>query len=264
MSRDEASRYYTLLRDPARRKIIEILGEQGKSSFKEFRSSLGLGVGTVYYHLDMLSDFVVQDKNRKYMLNDRGQLLYKSLKEGSVPTALDAGEALSHRLGRWLFLSPIFFRMSRLEFSLPMSIAVLFFGAAGSAFAKIEPVFFFYFTSNHSFESGVLMFIFYWVGLFFLAEIICYLFFRRTGNDLQLFAGVCFSSLPLAIFPYISMIIPTIFSRYVLLVLQIWTLLLLSSALSFAKGLRLDRSILVSLIILYFNIVFLILIGRLP
>jgi len=263
MSRDEASRYHTLLRDPARRKIVEILGEQGKIGFKELRSSLGLGVGTVYYHLDMLSDFLVQDKSRKYMLNDRGRLLYKSLREGSFPAALDAGEALSHRMGRWFFLSPVFFRMTRLEVFLPVSVAILFFGAVGTALARIEPVFFFYFPSSLSFESEVIMFFFSWIGLFFLAEILCYLLYRRTGGDLQLFVGLSFSSLPLAVFPYIHMVIPAAASRYILLIFQVWTLLLISSALSFGKGLRLDRSILVSLIILYFNIVLLILLGRL-
>src|SRR3972149_1301109 len=128
---DEASRYYTLLRDPARRKIIELLGEQGKIGFKELRGSLGLGVGTVYYHLDMLSDFIAQDKSRKYTLNDRGQLLYKSLREGSMPAALNTGEALGHRMGRWFFLSPVYYRMTRLEVFLPISIAVLFLGAVG-------------------------------------------------------------------------------------------------------------------------------------
>jgi len=263
MSKDEASRYHTLLRDPARRKIVEILGEQGKIGFKELRSNLGLGVGTVYYHLDMLSDFLGQDKSRKYMLNERGQLLYKSLKEGSIPAALSAGEALSHRLGRWFFLSPVFLRMTRLEVFLPVSVAILSLGAVGSALAKIEPVFFFYFPTTRSFESSVLMFFFYWVGLFIMAEVLCYLLFRRTGNDLQLFAGVGFSSLPLAVFPYIYMMIPATISRYVLLVLLVWTSLLISSALSFGKGLRLDRSILLSLVILYFNIVLLILQGRL-
>jgi len=252
-----------LLRDPARRKIIELLGEQGKIGFKELRSSLGLGVGTVYYHLDMLSDFITQDKSRKYALNDRGQLLYRSLREGSVPAALNAGEAMSHRMGRWLFLSPVFFRMTRLELFLPVSIAVLSLGAVGSGFAKIEPVFFFYFPSNRSFESDAVMFFFSWIGLFLLAEILCYLLFRRTGGDLHLFAGLSFSSLPLAIFPYIHTIVPAIASRYVLLVFQVWTLLLISSALSFGKGLRLDRSIIISLIILYFNIVVLIIQGRL-
>jgi len=231
--------------------------------FKELRSGLGLGVGTVYYHLDMLSDFLVQDKSRKYLLNDRGRLLYKSLREGSIPTALNAGEAFSHRLGRWLFLSPVFFRMTRLELFFPVSLAILFLGAVGSALARIEPVFFFYFPSSLSFESGVILFFFSWFGLFFLAEILCYLLFRRAGGDLQLFAGLGFSSLPLAVFPYIHMVIPAITSRYVLLALQVWTVLLISSSLSFGKGLRLDRSILMSLIILYFNIVLLILLGRL-
>jgi hypothetical protein len=263
MSKDDASRYYTLLRDPARRKIVEILGEQGKCGFKELRSSLGLGVGTVYYHLDMLSDFVVQDKARKYMLNDRGQLLFKSLKEGSVPTALNMGEALSHRLGRWVFMAPVLTRMTRLEASLPVAIAVLLIGAVGSAYSEIEPIFLFYFPSVRSFESIVLMFFFYWVGLFLIVDGLCYALFRRTGGDLQLFVDLGFSALPLAFFPYIYAFIPIALSRYVLLVFQVWTLLLISSALSFAKGLRLDRSIILSLLLFYFNIVLLILLGRL-
>ncbi len=45
---EDLSRYYTLLRDPARRKIIEILGTQEKIGFKELKEMLGLGVGTVY------------------------------------------------------------------------------------------------------------------------------------------------------------------------------------------------------------------------
>ncbi|RLG92573.1 hypothetical protein DRO34_02325 [Candidatus Bathyarchaeota archaeon] len=80
---EDVSRYHALLKDPTRRKIIEILGERGKIGFKELRSLLGLGVGTVYYHLDMLSDFIVQDKSRKYSLNNRGQLLYRSMKRGN-------------------------------------------------------------------------------------------------------------------------------------------------------------------------------------
>jgi len=266
MSKDEASRYHTLLRDPARRKIIEILGEQGKCGFKELRSSLGLGVGTVYYHLDMLSDFLSQDKSRKYALNERGQLLYHSLKEGDVSPALKVGsEALSHRVGRWLFLSPVFAKTASLEIFLPLGIIALVLGAVGSALAKQEPVFFFYFPSRLSFEGTILMFLFYWVGLFLLADAIIYMLARRTGGDLQLFACIGVSALPLALFPYVYMVIPADLawmSRYALLILQVWTLLLLSSAFSFGKGLRLDRSIIVSLIILYLNIVLLILQGR--
>jgi len=264
---DEASRYYTLLRDPARRKIIELLGDQGKIGFKELRSSLGLGVGTVYYHLDMLSDFITQDKSRKYSLNDRGQLLYQTLKDGNVSPALKAGsEALTHRLGRWLFLSPIFTQTTRLEVFLPLAALILVLGAFGSASAKLEPVFFFYFPSTRTFESMALMFLFYWVSLYLLAETIIYILFRRMDNELQLFACLGISALPLALFPYVYMNIPaelSWISRYILLTLQVWTLLLLSSAFSFGKGLRLDRSIIISLITLYLNISILLLQGRL-
>ena len=271
---DEASRYYTLLRDPARRKIIELLGEQGKLGFKELRRSLGLGVGTVYYHLDMLSDFIAQDKSRKYSLNDRGQLLYRTLKDGNMSPALKVGsEALSHRLGRWLFLSPVFAQSVHLRTFLPLAVAVLIVGAVGSAVAKQEPVFLFYFASTKSFENVALIFLFYWVGLFLLADAMIYILFRRTGGDLQLFACVGMAALPLTLFPYVYVaILPYVIAlvppvslwlpRLVLLIFQVWTLLLISSALSFGKGLRLDRSIIVTLVILYINIIFLILLGR--
>ena len=263
-----------MLRDPARRKIIELLGEQGKIGFKELRGSLGLGVGTVYYHLDMLSDFITQDKSRKYSLNDRGQLLYRTLKDGSVSPALKMGsEALSHRIGRWLFLSPVFAQSVRLRVFLPVAVAVLILGAVGSALAKQEPVFFFYFASTRSFENVALMFLFYWVGLFLLADAMIYVLFRRTGGDLQLLACIGVAALPLALFPYVYvLILPYVIAlvppasfwlpRFLLLIFQVWTLLLISSAFSFGKGLRLDRSIIVTLVILYLNIVVLILLGR--
>jgi len=251
-----------------------LLGDQGKIGFKELRSNLGLGVGTVYYHLDMLSDFITQDKSRKYSLNNRGQLLYRTLKDGNVPPALKVGsEALSHRLGRWLFLSPVFAQSVRLRVFLPVAVAVLILGAVGSAVAKQEPVFFFYFASTRSFENAALMFLFYWVGLFLLADAMIYVLFRRTGGDLQLFACVGVAVFPLALFPYVYLaILPYIVAlvppvsfwlpRFVLLIFQVWTLLLISSAFSFGKGLRLDRSIIVTLVILYLNIVVLILLGR--
>ena len=222
----------------------------------------------------MLSDFTTQDKSRKYSLNDRGQLLYRTLKDGNVSPALKMGsEALSHRIGRWLFLSPVFAKSVRLRVFLPVAISVLIVGAVGAGLARQEPVFFFYFASTRSFENLALMFLFYWVGLFLLADAMIYVLFRRTGGDLQLLACIGVAALPLALFPYVYvLILPHIMAlvppvsfwlpRFVLLIFQVWTLLLISSALSFGKGLRLDRSIIVTLAILYLNIVVLILLGR--
>lgn len=260
---EDASRYHTLLRDPARRKIIEVLGEQGKVGFKELRQSLGLGVGTVYYHLDMLSEFLAQDKERKYVLNDRGRLLYASLKEGSLPPALQMGEALSHRVGKWLFLSPVFAKTANLTFLLPVALAILFLGALGSAVAGLEPMLLFYFPfTTYSFQTIIVLFISNWVGLFLFSELIIYVFLKRTGGDLQLFACLGMAALPLAIFPYVSLFVDYAVMRYALFVFQVWTILLLSAAFSFGKGIRLDKSIILSFTVVYLNTMILLLLGR--
>jgi DNA-binding transcriptional ArsR family regulator len=259
----ELSRYYTLLRDPTRRKIIEILGTQKKIGFKELRETLGLGVGTVYYHLDMLSDFITQDKQRKYRLNDRGQILYKVLKDGNVPPTLEIGEAFSHRLGKWLFLSPLFAKTAKPTRVLPFSIVLLFIGALGAANAKLDPALFFYFPySSHSFTAVVALYILDWIGLFLFAVFSTYALYRRVGNDLQLFTCIGLATTPAALFPFIYMLVSDLTAQYILFALQFWTLLLVSAAFCFGKGLRLDKAIVVSLAAMYLNIAILFLLGR--
>lgn len=260
----DASRYYTLLRDPARRRIVELLGEEGKVGFKELRQSLGLGVGTVYYHLDMLSEFVTQDEERKYMLNDRGRFLYASLREGSLPPALQMGDALSHRLGRWVFLSPVFSKSARPFVLLPIALVVLLLGAFGSAMASVEPMLLFYrpFTGL-GFEAVFALFIANWIGLYLFGEVMVYLFFKRSGGDLQLFVCIGVAALPLAVFPYLFLFLDYTVLQYLLFAFQVWTLLLLSGAFSFGKGIRLDKSIILSLIVVYLNTMILFLFGLL-
>jgi DNA-binding transcriptional ArsR family regulator len=259
----DLSRYYTLLRDPARRKIIEILGTQEKIGFKELRENLGLGVGTVYYHLDMLSDFITQDKQRKYKLNDRGQTLYKILKDGNVPPTLEISEAFSHRIAKWLFLSPVFAKTAKPLRFLPVSIAILLIGALGSAYAKLDSALFFYFPySTYSFTSAMALYIFNWIGLFLFAEFFTYLLYRRAGNDLQLLTCIGLATFPMAVFTYIYLFTSDVVSQYILFALQIWSLLLVSAAFCFGKGIRLDKAIVVSLTAMYLNIAILFMQGR--
>jgi len=251
---DDESQYHTLLRNPARRKIIEILGEQEKIGFKELKETLGLGVGTVYYHLDMLSDYLLQDKQRKYRLNDRGRLLHKSLKGSVPPSTLEVGETVGHRLTRWLFLASIFEKTAQPVKLLPFALLVLFFGALGSAIASSQSLLFFYLPyTNFQFEATSLLYLFSWISLFFFSDFVLYVSFKRVGGDLQLFVCIGIASFPMSMFPYIYMFLSYEIARYLLLALIIWSLMLLSSAYSFSKGLRLDRSIMLSLLMLYLN-----------
>lgn len=181
---EDLSRYYTLLKDPSRRRIVEILGTQEKIGFKELRDNLGLGVGTVYYHLDMLSSFITQDKQRKHRLNDRGRMLYAVLKDGNVPPTLEIGETFSHRLGKWLFLSPVFARTVSPMKVLPLSAAILLLGMVGSAYAKLDPALFFYFPySTYGSASIIALYLLNWLGLFLFAEFFTFLLFRRDASQ---------------------------------------------------------------------------------
>ncbi|MEM2104109.1 MAG: winged helix-turn-helix domain-containing protein [Candidatus Bathyarchaeia archaeon] len=273
---EDLSRYYALLKDPARRKIIEILGSQGKVGFKELRGTLGLGVGTVYYHLDMLSDFVEQDKQRKYRLNSKGQMLYKVLKEGSVPASLAISETFHHQAAKWLFLSPLFASTTKLFRLLPISATVLILGGLGASIARLEPALFFYF--EHSTRSPAVtsaLFIFNWIGLFLFTEVLAYTFFKRFGNDIQLLTCIGLSALPMAVFPYIYIAVPAalkglgllyaeleIVRQVALIILQIWSMLLFSAAVCYGKGLRLDKGVIISLTAIYLNMAILFILGK--
>ncbi len=260
---EDLSHYYTLLRDPTRRKIVEILGSQEKIGFKELRQSLGLGVGTVYYHLDMLSSFLTQDRQRKYMLNNRGKTLYRVLKEGNVPATVAITESFSHVVGKWLFLSPVFAKTIKPLQVLPLSIAVLVLGALGSAYARLDSALFFYLQySTYSFSTIAALYVFNWIGLYLFAEVFTYFLYKRVGNDLQLFTGLCLATFPIAVFPYLCMILSTAVLQYLMIILQIWTLLLISAAFCFGKGVRLDKAIVMSLTAMYLNIAVLFLLGR--
>jgi len=263
---EDLSKYHTLLRDPARRKIIEILAEQGKVGFKELKQTLGLGVGTVYYHLDMLSEFITQDKSRKYMLNDRGRLLYQSMKEGKLSPTLHAKSAFGSKIGKWIFLTPMFVKTVRPERILPISILIYVLGGVGCAFADLRPFLFLYDFSfgAYEFEKTVIIYLLEWIGLFLFSDALAYLLYKRIGGELQLFTCIGLASFPLAIFPYITMLLSYQITRFLQIAFQIWSLLLTSAAVSFGKGLRLDKSIIISLTAFYLNIIILVLMGIFP
>ena len=267
----DPSHYHALLKDATRRRIIEMLGEQERVGFKEFRDSLKVGVGTLYYHLDILSGFIIQDKNRKYMLNERGRLLYEALKEGTMPAALKLDRIYQSGALRWLFLSPIFGRVNSASKWLPLSALILVLGAVGAGLARLEPLLLFYIPTTRSFEMTAASFLFYWMGAFFLVDILAYILYRRMGDDVHLFVCMGVAALPLAAYPYLHMVlfltVPPIMMTYVLrgvlLILQVWSLILLTSAFSYGKGLRLERAVILGLSLLYANIAILIVQGNL-
>jgi len=248
-----------------------MLGEQERVGFKEFRDKLKVGVGTLYYHLDILTDFITQDKNRKYVLNERGRLLYRAMTEGAIPPALKLDRTYQSGFLRWLFLTPVLGRMNSSAKWLSLSVSILVLGAVGVGMARLDTLLLFYALTIRDFELAAATFLFGWLGIFFFVDLLAYILYKRSGDDIHLFVCVGVAALPLAVYPYLyiilSLVVPpnmvTYVLRGILLVLQVWSLVLLTSALSHGKGLRIERAAILSLFLLYVNIAILIVLGNL-
>jgi len=96
---------YSVLGNPVKRRIVELLAERGALSFSELRKELGTSVGALYYNLDGLKDFVDKDaSSRKYVLTSKGRALYRALKEGdeAIRRALSARERRATALEKYL------------------------------------------------------------------------------------------------------------------------------------------------------------------
>jgi DNA-binding transcriptional ArsR family regulator len=202
---DNLSRFHALLKDETRRRILEILGEQGKAGFKDLRETLNISVGTLYYHLDILGDFITQDKSRKYQLNERGRLLYQALKEGRPPPAFIAGAVLSNRLLSLFFMSTVLSQLASSLKWLPLSITILILGAIGAGFARLDSILLFFLQSGRSFDTAFIIFFFCWIGIFLFLDLMAFIVYRRSGEDFNLLTCIGFSALPIATYPYLHL-----------------------------------------------------------
>lgn len=75
----EDSKKLRVLKHPVRKRIIELLGSKENMSFTELKNEMNLPVGTLYYHLDVLKGYVLQDEERRYFLSKEGKNLYGML-----------------------------------------------------------------------------------------------------------------------------------------------------------------------------------------
>jgi|GEM_PF-938057 len=114
-SGDRLQRRYRALGHPARKRIVELLGERGSMQFSEIKAETSLSVGTLYYHLDVLGDLVTQDADRRYLLSEEGEDVYRRL-------AIEEGLPAAKIYRPTKFIPGSFFNI--LGKSLPMSASV--------------------------------------------------------------------------------------------------------------------------------------------
>ena len=270
---ESISRLYSALGNPYRRQIVQILREKRKVGFKELHNTLKISVGALYHHLDMLEGIVAQDPDKKYVLTDQGRSAVETfsvseekIAAGNVQTSREtrlgvfSGEVLlGRRLLNYVDSDPVR--------SFPLAVLIVAFGAWVSSLTRLEPLLLFYITPASGTISTLFMFAFPigWLITFALADIVSTFVFHRGGDDLRLLNGTAFAMLPLLVVPGLFSLAQLLapgrslgFTAILLpIFLQAWVVCLLASAVSISKGLKVERAALISLGVIYLNILIL-------
>ncbi len=97
---------YKILGNIVRKRIIELLGEHGELGVKELKELLGVGTGTLYFHLKELSDYIEKTPERKYKLSRKGLALYYELRGVPVTTAATLLDRLTFTTLSFKLLKP--------------------------------------------------------------------------------------------------------------------------------------------------------------
>jgi hypothetical protein len=264
---------YGIVSHPLRRKIIEVLGGEGPTSFTTLKKRVDAKVGTLYYHLDMLKGLVSQDSRKRYQLTSVGADAYTRLQSSEYVESssllvqnLPENRGPAERVASVLALGPLWPGLVAGSL-LPKigAVGLVGLGAFLVYLARLETVLLFL---NPVLTGSTLLsldFILAWIIVYGMADTVGTFLFHRKGEHIALLLATGYALTPLLGFAvwwnlviYYSFRTPLVstfvFSRVLLIILQAWSLAILAQAVSSVKGLRLERAAVVSLAVAYMNI----------
>lgn len=269
----DTTKVYEALSHPIRKRIVDLIEENGRIGFRDLKNGLKISVGTLYYHLDALGDLVAQDAERKYVLTEKGRLAIKMFASSEESLEAFEGEkkpsslSLIGRLRAVILPRQLFAYVSSApRRHIVEALAVVAFGSWILAEAKLEPILLFFNSRTTAAPYFIIIqFWITWIIVYALSEALSYFIYRRKEEHLSLLSGTAFSFIPLIFYAFLwfliksvspDLLLNTILWWGLLLVCQIWSVGLLSIAISVSKGLRIDKAAVISFLIQYLNIVY--------
>jgi len=269
-SQDVEGSFYYALGHELRRKIIKIIGDNDFSSFTLLKKELGVSTGTIYHHLDTLSELIEQKEDKKYYLKELGVHAYNSLKD-DIELIREKGFAIRE------FKSPFLRRLTSKRFIqfkkkdriyvIIISIGILIIGTILSRLNQFYPLLLFFIDTNeNNLELNfqillILSFLLNFIIYFIIIEGISRLFYNKNENTVNFFISFAIVFFPMIlylllhyIFVYIEILdISFIYflDKVLMIILQVWSLWLLSYSMSVKKGLKIETTLIVSLLLHY-------------
>lgn len=258
-----------------RRKIIKIIGDNDYSSFTILKNELKVSTGTIYHHLESLSQLIEQKEDKKYYLNDLGIHAYNSLQdniETYVTREFSKKEFNSPILKALIYITPKRFitanNFNYLQIII-FSLIILIFGAILSRLSALFPLFLYFgdFYQNIEGFSDIILqllplfFVLNYMIYYIIIEGLCRLFYKKRENSLKLFLSFSFILFPMLIYLFLHYLfiltgslnlqIISIIDYIILIILQVWSLWIQTYNLSVYKYLKIENSFIISLLVHY-------------
>lgn len=255
-----------------RRKIINIIGDYKFTSFTYLKKELKVSTGTIYHHLDTLSHLIEQRDDKKYYLTELGYHAYNSLKDNIntiITPDFSKKEFSSPILKGLMRITPkkyIDYESNQVIYTIIFSITTALIGAIFCGLNGLFPLFLF-FGQEFEYIDPILqillaiIFIGNLVFFFLINEGICRIIYKKKENTLKFFISFPIILFPLDIYLVLHFLLSStgslnlsavrIIDNVLVILFQVFSLWLLTFNLSVNKKLKIENSLIISLLIHY-------------
>ncbi len=277
MSKDSAieEAMFDALSNPLRRKILEFIDEIGGATYTDLTENFELKSGPLYYHLRQMKKFVYQGENKVYLLTDDGTKalnIFKGKKEPEYeifempekPDVFSIGKFSLLPMVKFFAKNPIH---SFIEFIILAGFSV-FIGWNSDILIVGNFVLFY----DVPLWVGYVSLLASWIFIAGFSELISRFIYKKKKHTFALINVINLIFIPSFLFTIIvgiigwasdtTLVVPSI----VLLVLhglfQIWSFLIIITAVGELKELTIERSAIISMIVSYtqiFTLIFILL-----
>jgi DNA-binding transcriptional ArsR family regulator len=270
----DSAKVMRIINHPVRKRIIELLAVR-PMSWKELSNELGVRTGSLYHHLDTLERIVTRDLERRYALTKLGQEIFSELSdEKNSPAQSMRGieKAMKKRsivgVARDIFVPrglivPLTSTRTRAIVSLAAisALAVLLLAFSG------DQLVLFSFSPSTSMLTSISTYAVSLVGLGAIAYVALSIAFKERGDAVTLLTSAALSFIPLCLFGAALRLLylmdppgmPFPFSAFAdstvvtitFAFFQAWGAGVVGAGMSVASGLRVEKTLVVSLVVLY-------------
>lgn len=266
---------FNALSNPLRRKIIEFIDEIGGATYTDLTENFELKSGPLYYHLRQMKQFVHQGDSKKYLLTEDGvkalnlfrgkkEPEYEVFEEPEKPKVFSMWKFSLVPLVKFFARNPIH---SLIEFVILAGVSV-FIGWRSNMFIVGN----FVISYEVPLWLGYISLLASWIFIAGFSEILSRFVYKKKKNSLELINVINLIFLPSFLFTIILgiigwasgtiLIVPSIVLLILHGVFQIWSFLIIITAIGEVKELTIERSAIIAMVVSYaqiFTLIFILL-----